>query len=432
MEENQKNNYLLGIVGAVLGAFIGTIPWILIYVFANMMIAIVSVLIAICSYFGYKFTKAKIDKKLPIIVGAASLFAITVSTFVIIPLCIFAQEGISVTLANFKIIYTYSGFIRDFIITIVFTIVGTSGVIATINRQIKDGVDPDEIKITNPNNQFQVVSPEELENVESIFERSNAFDKDNTISKEEFLQELMTSETELRSKQIFALLRNQGIIRKSGGKYYFCEKMAIDPTRQSKKIALIAIIVTFTVIAVMIVLVASTGSGSKSKNKTNTTNNVIVSNYAGTNVEEYEKEHVISDINIKYVPPTDMIILTKSEINQYMGEGYSDLYDVISMNETGKKLVYVFKVEGEEIKDYTSEEYLTKSLTNSEHGDVTKESIAGLEFAKVEMVKDDSETGEKYIENCYVYKYDNKFLCIDYWRLSTDANEIATMFQKIQ
>ena len=70
MDENIKNNYLLGIIGAIIGAFIGAIPWILMYVFGNMMYAILAILIVICSFYGYKITKAKIDKKLPIILSA--------------------------------------------------------------------------------------------------------------------------------------------------------------------------------------------------------------------------------------------------------------------------------------------------------------------------------------------------------------------------
>ena len=60
MENEVKNNYFIGIIGALIGAFIGAIPWILMYVFANMMYAILAILIVICSFYGYKITKAKI------------------------------------------------------------------------------------------------------------------------------------------------------------------------------------------------------------------------------------------------------------------------------------------------------------------------------------------------------------------------------------
>ena len=86
MEEKQSSKILLGVIGAVIGAFVGAIPWILVYVFGNLIVALLSILIAVASYYGYKLTKAKIDKKLPVIVAISSIFAVTVSTFVIIPL----------------------------------------------------------------------------------------------------------------------------------------------------------------------------------------------------------------------------------------------------------------------------------------------------------------------------------------------------------
>ena len=72
MEEKVKNNYALGIIGALIGAFIGAVPWVLMYVFANMMYSILAILIVLCSFYGYKLTKAKIDKKLPVILSIAS------------------------------------------------------------------------------------------------------------------------------------------------------------------------------------------------------------------------------------------------------------------------------------------------------------------------------------------------------------------------
>ena len=40
----EKNNNLLGILGAVLGAFIGAIPWILVYVYGNLMFSFLAFL----------------------------------------------------------------------------------------------------------------------------------------------------------------------------------------------------------------------------------------------------------------------------------------------------------------------------------------------------------------------------------------------------
>ena len=79
MEEEVKNKYALGVIGALVGAFVGAIPWILMYVFANMMYSILAILIVLGSFYGYKLTKAKIDKKLPVILSIASFISITVT-----------------------------------------------------------------------------------------------------------------------------------------------------------------------------------------------------------------------------------------------------------------------------------------------------------------------------------------------------------------
>ena len=67
MEEKVNNRYFLGGIGALIGALVGAIPWVLLYVFADLMYSLLAIIIVICSFYGYKLTKAKIDKKLPII-----------------------------------------------------------------------------------------------------------------------------------------------------------------------------------------------------------------------------------------------------------------------------------------------------------------------------------------------------------------------------
>ena len=86
MEEEQKNRYVLGTIGALIGAFVGAIPWILMYVYGNTIYALLSILIVVGSFYGYKLTKAKIDKKLPVILSITSFISITVTTLVIIPI----------------------------------------------------------------------------------------------------------------------------------------------------------------------------------------------------------------------------------------------------------------------------------------------------------------------------------------------------------
>ena len=58
-----SGNYFTGIIGAIIGGAIGAVPWIIAYIYGNMMIALLAILIAGGAYYGYKLFKGKITKK---------------------------------------------------------------------------------------------------------------------------------------------------------------------------------------------------------------------------------------------------------------------------------------------------------------------------------------------------------------------------------
>ena len=66
MEDNVKKegSYLTGIIGAIIGGAIATIPWVLAYVYGNVMLSLLAVLIGAGEFYGYKIFRGKIDKKL--------------------------------------------------------------------------------------------------------------------------------------------------------------------------------------------------------------------------------------------------------------------------------------------------------------------------------------------------------------------------------
>lgn len=165
-------------------------------------------------------------------------------------------------------------------------------------------------------------------------------------------------------------------------------------------------------------------NGANTTNTTNTTENTGFINDAIT----YETEHIIQDVKIKFVPKEDMLILTDSEIDQYMGAGYSQVYEIVSMNAEATKMLYCFVVDNSE--NIAEEQYIENALGNTEHEKIEKQVIAELEFSGAKLNYD--EDGKQYIEECYVHKYDDKFLCIDYWHLSTEENSISEMFQKVE
>ncbi len=67
--ENEGSSRILGIVGAILGAIVGSIPALLLLMFANRLSAWLYALIPLGSYYGYKLLKGKMDKAvLPIVI----------------------------------------------------------------------------------------------------------------------------------------------------------------------------------------------------------------------------------------------------------------------------------------------------------------------------------------------------------------------------
>ena len=151
MEEQTKNKYVIGVIGALIGALIGAIPWVLMYIFANMMYALLSMLIVLCSYYGYKLTKAKIDKKLPVILAITSFISITVTMFIIIPVCLMVKEGMPVSLENMQLLYQYDEFtsalMTDYMISLLFCALVIGGIIFNLNKQLKNGVSDKDIKL---------------------------------------------------------------------------------------------------------------------------------------------------------------------------------------------------------------------------------------------------------------------------------------------
>ena len=119
-KQEQKKSIVFGIIGAIIGAMIATIPWVLMYVYGEMILSLLAILIAMGALMGYQLFKGKITKQLPIIIS-------------IIPM----------TWNNVEILYQSTEFknalFKDLAISVAFTILGISGVIANIKKQLADG-----------------------------------------------------------------------------------------------------------------------------------------------------------------------------------------------------------------------------------------------------------------------------------------------------
>ena len=169
MEEKISKKYLLGIFGALIGALIGAIPWVLLYVFADLMYSLLAIIIVVCSFYGYKFTKAKIDKKLPIILSITSFIAITITMFLIIPVCYLANELGQVSWEMIQAIYSSSEFLgslmTDYLISLLFGAVVIGVIIYNLNKQLKSGVEEKDIKILSREISTEQFSKEDIEKI---------------------------------------------------------------------------------------------------------------------------------------------------------------------------------------------------------------------------------------------------------------------------
>ena len=96
-EENaikmKQGSYVSGIIGAIIGGLIATIPWILAYVYGGMMLSILATLIAAGEFYGYKLLKGRVNKVLPVILMILALVIVTVATLIIIPAALINKEG---------------------------------------------------------------------------------------------------------------------------------------------------------------------------------------------------------------------------------------------------------------------------------------------------------------------------------------------------
>lgn len=127
-------SYLKGIIGALIGALIATIPWILLYIYGSAMTSIFAFLVGLGALKGYQ-VKGIVDNKLPIIITIVSLVAITIATLVIIPVIMLFQIGENIS--GLLVVYSYTPFtsliLKDYAIAVIFTFLGLRGVMRQIN-----------------------------------------------------------------------------------------------------------------------------------------------------------------------------------------------------------------------------------------------------------------------------------------------------------
>ena len=69
------------------------------------------------------------------------IIVITVATFLIIPACLLANEGYAISSYNFSLLFSSSEFmsaiVKDYVVSLIFTTLGISGVIANLKKKFQ-------------------------------------------------------------------------------------------------------------------------------------------------------------------------------------------------------------------------------------------------------------------------------------------------------
>ena len=209
--------YVKGIFGGFVFGLLASIPWVLLYVYGGWMIAYLAFPIAYGVNYGYKLFKGRVDKYLPKMIWISSIIIMLVVNLIVIPLLLLSDEGATPNYNNLKLIYEYgylNDIMMDLIISLVFTIIGIAGVINKANEEV--GIKPRRGSYDEIRNKFEL----NKQKIRVIFSKYEAFDKYNTIGKDELRD--IYEDKEL--KAAFNNLRIQTIVRKKGKKYYFSNK----------------------------------------------------------------------------------------------------------------------------------------------------------------------------------------------------------------
>ena len=248
-----KGSYITGIIGAIIGGLIATVPWVLMYVYGNMMLSALAIIIAAGEFYGYKLFRGKMTKALPAIIMILSVLIVALTTFGVIPAILLHNNGLTVSMDTMKLLYSDSEFIdgitRDGLISVVFTLLGASAITANIKKKLQDG-QTENIDLGNAE-EIEKAKNSAIEKVKPIFEKYNAVEKENGILKDDLNAEI-NEKPEV--KEALSYLKSLGIIKKAKGKFYYSQeaegKQTLEKRKKKSKIITIVVAIIFVLVIV--------------------------------------------------------------------------------------------------------------------------------------------------------------------------------------
>lgn len=426
INNNPQGSYLTGTIGAIIGGAIASLPWVLVYVYGNMIVAILAILIALGAFYGYKIAKGKMGKGLPAIIAIVSVAIIVLLTTIVCPLVILADLGVDPSFETIQRVYSdekmTSAIMQDALVSIAFTIVGIAGTIKSMSMQIKAGAKDIKFSEQPLSDDYKKYVKEQAEETKKAFDSLGALNSENTAEKKEIINELVMTHNviERKAKANFQLLYNNGIIKKIKGKYYYDvenEEANINGARQNnpatnRKNSIITLVIIFVVFFVIVMI------------------GVIAYN---ANVEKV----TIPNTEISVNTSSDLYIYdTKEEITKKFGSDYANYYCFAVLDKDNKVEVYASTISKKEIDpSYDTLDKVAakdKTYADSNYDDVTEVSskkIGKTEFKYYTYTYGNEE--ERYIGNLYVADAGDVYLFIDCYADLGDQSEIDSAMKTL-
>ncbi|MBR2289530.1 MAG: hypothetical protein IJ867_02725 [Clostridia bacterium] len=409
-----KGSYLTGLIGAVVGAIIATIPWVLVYVYLQYILSVLAMLVAFGAFYGYKIGKGKMGKGVTAIVVIVSLLAIVGATLGVIPAIIATQNDYEIS-AVYQNEEFMSGLYTDLAVSMLFAILGIAAAIPSIKMNIKkaSGVSnakdevaqkQEELIEAQVNSKLKGKKREEVDIVRNAFKQLNAYTKETAVSKEEIVSAMQNEKAE----KLFKKYKNLGIIAKYKESYYY---------DKTKEVFLTNNIWTSLIWVVMIVVIVSIVTSSGTSDTSNSSS-IAIKKSATYSTESGD---------IEFQLPSDWI----SDEVDYISEAF--IYDP-----NGNASVYIAYTdkayfEGqatlEDLKD-TLESYIEENYNVEDIGTVTKANVQDYDAYKIDFnYVDDS--GLKTHATVYNIETENYFVELYQYTKKSKQNDYKVIFENM-
>lgn len=409
-KKKKRGSYILGTIGAILGGFVASIPWIITYICGQMIIAVLATLIAGGAYLGYKIFKGKMGKGLPAIITVVSLLVVTIVTTVICPTILLVKNNYAVTFENLYFLYfaesrveIRNAILQDLAISLIFTIIGIATIIRLVSAKVKEETG-NENKKEERKNKLQ----EQIDNMKKACITLNCTNQENTVIKQEIINELeMTYNIKHKqAKKCFKICKKSKLLKKYKGKYYYNENDEQSKMKKALKIGIRRILPVKTIVVITIfIIMASIGY-------------IIV--LTANNIYTIPN----TDIQLEIDNETQEFWGTEEEIEEDFGAQIALYYDFIVMDKATKYEVFGQYISNEEYIQENGDEYdihemlentrnFYKASLGEEAVSEIKEEKLGDDLFEYFSYDYDSKAGEEYRAITYLHVSEKGYLLID-------------------